>query len=59
MPPPHRVRVVPVRRREHDDGLGVDVLRTVAYRLECSCGAKARGKATVAAARAEQLEHRR
>jgi hypothetical protein len=34
----HRVKLVPVRVREYDEGLGVDVSRIVGYQLRCSCG---------------------
>jgi hypothetical protein len=51
--PAHRLSIVPVRVRQRDDALGVDVSRIVAYRAVCSCGWRGRAKRGVAEARAD------
>jgi hypothetical protein len=38
----HRVKLTPVRVREHDAGLGCDRLHLIGFRLECSCGQRSK-----------------
>jgi hypothetical protein len=55
----HRVKLVPVRLREHDAELGCDRVRVVGYRLKCSCGMQSGVKTRVAELREwEHVRHR-
>lgn len=55
----HHVKLAPVRRREHDAGLGCDVTKIVGYRLVCSCGMRSGVKTRVVELREwEHVRHR-
>jgi len=54
----HVVKVNPVRLRRYSAHLFVDASFVVAYRAECSCGAKGQARRTVRAARDVVLDHR-
>ena len=53
----HRVKIAPLRTREFSDLTGCDVMRTVAWRFECSCGRKGRWRSSFGKARADFREH--
>jgi hypothetical protein len=53
----HHARIVPVRVREHDAALGVDVSRIVGYRAKCSCGWRSKLRRNVREARMELRTH--
>jgi hypothetical protein len=54
---PHHVKIVPVRLRSHDPGLGCDRLRVIGYRAVCECGERTAVAESVAAARLAIREH--
>lgn len=56
-PVSHHVKVCPVRLREHSERLGVDVVRIVGYRCECSCGERGPARPTVTVARLWTFDH--
>jgi len=55
----HRVKIVPVRLRDHPPGLGCDRLHVIGYRSVCSCGERGPVAARVSTAREWQADHAR
>jgi hypothetical protein len=53
----HRVKIVPVRLRDHPPGLGCDRLHVIGYRAVCSCGERGPVAARVSGAREWQATH--
>ena len=54
----HRVKIAPLRTREYSELTGCDVMRTVAWRFECSCKAKGKWRKSFGEARRDFAEHR-
>jgi hypothetical protein len=54
----HHVKVLPVRLRERDAGLGCDRLRGIGFRAVCECGERGSVVGSVSHARAWSVEHR-
>lgn len=54
----HHVRVDPVRVRQYDAQLGVDVSRIVGYRARCGCGWRGPKRDDVRATRDDGKAHR-